>query len=123
MKSTTLILLFLLSLFFSCTKHTEESKPIHTSYIDKEDSTLNAAKYVYIDRDSILHVKLKCGQAMFPMDELNHKYSVKRLQRKDITNKELVKCCAVCISDERYDILKHYVDSIHGSKGLINSNK
>jgi hypothetical protein len=123
MKSTTLILLLLLSLFFSCTKHTEESRPKHTSYLEKEDSTLNVAKYVYIDRDSILHVKLKCGQPMFSADELNHKYYVKRLQRKDISYKELEKCCAVCVSDEIYDRLKQYIDSIHGTNGLNNSNK
>lgn len=123
MKSTTLILLPLLCFLFSCTKHIKENKPKDNRVVQYKDSTLNAAKYFYIGSDSILHVDLKCGQPRLAFDEINHKYSVRRIQLKDITYKELENCCAVCINDNRYDILKHYVDSIHEIGRLHNSNK
>ena len=114
MKTTSVILITFLCLNFSCTKHPEESKPKYNSRIEIEDSILNTAKYVYIDSDSVLHVKLECGQplSVINFDELKNKYSVRRISKNNVTYKELNRCCAVCISDERYEILKGKLDSI-----------
>ena len=69
----------------------------------KEQSDGSIGKYVYIDKDSTLHVTRKCTK--FILDDAKD-FGIKRIPGENIPPEYLDKCCSYCVSDEAYELLE-----------------
>ena len=72
---------------------------------DNRESSSNKSeigKYVYIDKDSTLHVVRKCTK--FILEEKDP--GIKRISSENIPPEYLDKCCSYCVDDEAYEMLE-----------------
>lgn len=84
------IILFAI-LFYSC----ESNK--------NKDDIAEVGKYVYIDKDGVLHVKQHCTKFILKEEQ---DFGVKRLPSETIPPEYLDNTCSYCVNDAMYDVLE-----------------
>jgi len=73
----------------------------------EEKPKSEVGKYVYVDREGVLHIKQRCTKFILK-DEQD--FGVKRISSENIPPEYLENCCSYCINDEAYDILESKVE-------------
>lgn len=120
------VLMFIILFTISCTDHSHTSK-VKKRFATENDSLLYELKsqeFLYIDNDSVLHLKLRCGIPRVDRfkTELKKIHAMKRITLNNITPDLIDRCCAVCISDDDYKFLKNLSDSIYEHKILYSNS-
>lgn len=82
---------------------------------EKKENKVEIGKYLYLDKDSTLHINMKCIKFIVGEDK---DFGVKRISSETIPPEYLDKSCSYCVSDEAYEDLKSRVDSSYMDLGL-----
>jgi hypothetical protein len=69
---------------------------------EEKKQGVEVGKYLYIDKDSTLHITRKCTK--FIIDD-SKDFGVKRISSENIPPEYLDKCCSYCVNDEAYELL------------------
>lgn len=86
---------------------------------EKENSSRELGKYVYIDSQGVLHTRKHCFglEITTSNGEKSFYKSIKFIEKYKVTNSMLESMCSWCVGDEQYEELKRITEGNGSSKG------